>query len=625
MTLTQTALRSYDKNMNSLKTQAVNLVLCLILLFSIGCTVPDSKPGVIPATSQPGPPHSRKMQTPPYEGGGAVIFVLDQIGAGTPVNAVDRVVGIFAENDAALNVALKPPDLFDDQNADTKELSYFSDAGIIDTSIDGNSIAWMKPETSPASPEYKMLTASLVKTRDQLKYLFGSPIFACFVPPSAINEANYGAIQDSGLKVICYEDTDVFRPSIKPVSWTGTFDAGGLYRLPIVGKIDFSQNSDTSIKLLDAAKQSINNLGVAIIEIPITSVLDGNNKPDPARLSQLSNLIKPFHQLGVITTLENWYGYITGCPPESAGIKRPLPPYNGGPVIVFRLDDVAKGYREEVVQEIIKLFQRNGVPLDCGVVSNINGTESYEIPWLKKYVDENAVGISVHGYDWTFYQLDISKNYLRQIVDTPCIDVNTAKAEAAKARVSYEELKFKLIQARCKYLKYFGINPVSFTVPTDYYDELGYKAIQDAGYKVFSVHRSVETYPSNTPVDFNGRTDLAKGMYRIPTASDVCAWYNCKWTDVINLDKPMKQQDYCIYIDAFGESQEYNDYGITICSTMTSLGVAAVSLHPECFIDKDGKVDMAKLEKVDTIVKWIKSFATIMTFEQWYRYRIGDK
>jgi hypothetical protein len=623
--LTQTASRSYDTTMHPVAKRSVNLTLGLALLFSIACTPPGPKPDVIPATVKPNPAHSRKMQTPPYEGGGAVIFVLDQIDVSRPGDAVNQVIRVFAKNDAALNVALRPPDLANDGNAYTRELSYFSDAGIIDTDIDGHSITWMSPGTSPGSPEYKMFTAGLVKTRDQLKYLFGSPIFACLVPPAAINEVNYGAIQDSGLKVICYYDTDALQPSIKPVSWSGRLDAGGLYRLPIVGKIDFSQNSDTSVELLAAAKQSINNLGVAVIEIPITSVLDGNNKPDPTRLLQLSELIKPFHQLGTITTLESWYRYITGCPPESAGIKRPLPPYNGGPVIVFRLDDVAKGYREEVVQEIIKLFQRNGVPLDCGVVANANGTESYEIPWLKKYVDENAVSISVHGYDWTFYQLDISKNYLLQIENTPCIDVNTARAEAEKAKVSYEELKFKLVQARCKYLKYFGINPVSFTVPTDFYDELGYKAIQDAGYKVFSVHRSLETCPSIDPVDYNCRTDLAKGMYRIPTASDVCVWYNCKWTDVINLDKPMKQKDYCIYIDAFGESQEYNDDGITICSTMTALGVAAVSLHPDCFIDKDGKPDMAKLEKVDAIIKWIKSFATIMTFEQWYRYRIGDK
>jgi hypothetical protein len=565
------------------------------------------------------------MQTLSYEGGDAVIFILDQIDDNKLENALGPIIRVFAENDVSLAVAVKAPGQGNNEDANTRELTYFSDAGIIDTSIDGHSITWMKSQTPSASPEYKMFTAGLVKTRDQIKYIFGSPVFACLLPPAAINEANYSALQDSGFRVICYDDADALPPSIKPVLWSGKSDTGGLYRLPIVGQIDFSPESDTSTKLYDAAKQSINNFGVAVIEVSITSILDGNKKPDPAKLLQLSTLIKSYKELGTITTLENWYRYITGCSPDSVGIKRPLPPYNGGPVIIFRLDDVSKGNREEVVQEIIKLFKKNGVPLDCGVVSNANDTESYEMPWLKQYVDENAVGISVHGYDWTFYQLDISKNYLKQIEDNPCINVNAAKAEAEKAKLSYEALKFKLIQARCKYLKYFGVNPVSFTVPTDFYDELGYKAIQDAGYKVFSVHNSVEPCPSIQPVDYNCRIDPAKGMYRIPTASDMCIWYNCQWTDVINLDKPMKQKDYCIYIGALSESTEYNDFGIMICSTMSTLGVAAIGLHPDCFVDKYGKPDMAKLEKVDTIIKWIKSFATIMTFEQWYRYKIGDK
>lgn len=565
------------------------------------------------------------MQTLPYDGGKAIIFILDQINDNELEDALNQVIRVFGENDVSLTVAMKVPDQENNKDANTREVTYFSDAGIIDTSFDGNSITWMQSQTSPTGPEYKMFTASLVKMRDQLKYMFGSPIYTCLLPSVAIQEANYGALQDSGFRVICYDGAAALSPSIKPVSWSGMLDAGGLYRLPIVGKIDLSQKSDTSIKLFDAAKQSIDNLGVAVIELPFTTILDGSNKADPAKLLQLSILIKSYHQLGTVTTLEDWYQYITGCPPDATGVKRPLPPYNGGPVIIFRLDDISKGNREEVVQEIIKLFQRNGVPLDCGVVSNANGTDSYEIPWLKKYVDENVVGISVHGYDWTFYQLDITKKYLDRLADNPCIDVNAAKAEQEKAKVSYEELKFKLAQARCKYLKYFGVYPVSFTVPTDFYDELGYKAVQDAGYKVFSVNRTVEPCPSTVPVDYNCHIDLANGMYRIPTGSDMCIWYNCKWGDVVNLDKPMKQKDYCIYIDAYGESQEYNDFGITVCGGMSALGVAAVGLHPDCFTNAYGKPDTAKLEKLDTIVKWFKSFATIMTFEQWYRYRIGDK
>ena len=625
--MTSKVSRSYDNNMNSLAMRLTNLFLCLALLLSIGCAAAPATPDVIPAISQSTPAaHTRKLQTPPYEGGGAVIFVLDQVNDDKLIDAVDQIIRVFAENDVSLDIAVKPPAKSYGLNENIQELTYFSDAGIIDASIDGHSVTWLDAQVSPTGDEYKVFTAGLVLIRDQLKYIFGSPVYTCLLPATAINEANYKALQDSGFKVISYSGSDVLKPSTKPVNWSGQIDAGGLYRLPVVGKVDLSQKSDTSTLLYDAVKQNINSYGVAVIELPVTSVLDVNNKTDPAKLLQLSDLVKSYRELGDITTLENWYQYVTGCPPDTIGVKRPLPPYNGGPVIIFRLDDVAKGYREEVAQEIIKLFQRNGVPLDCGVVSNVDGTESYEMPWLKQYVDDNVVGISVHGYDWTFYQLDIKQNYLTHLEENPCINVYAAKAEAEKAKVSYEELKFKLIQARCKFLKYFGINPVSFTVPTDFYDELGYKAIQDAGYKVFSVHRSVEPCPSSLqPVDYNCHIDLDNGMYRIPTATDMCGWYNCKWTDVINLDKPMKQKGYCIYVDAWGESIEYNDSGITICTTMNALGVVAIGLHPDCFVDKYGKPDMAKIEKVDAIIKWCKSFATIMTFEQWYRYKTGDK
>jgi hypothetical protein len=565
------------------------------------------------------------MATPSYAGGGAVIFVLDQISYGSSQDAINKVIGVFAENDAPLNVALRAPIDAIKSNAIAKELTYFSDAGIIDTSIDGYSIDWLKSQAANESTEYKTLTASLIKTRDQVKYVFGSPAFACILPSMALNEPNYRALQESGFKVACSKDSYALHPSTKPVSWSGEISANGLYRLPIVGTIAFGPGTESSNILISDIKKSLNGLGVAVVELQLTSVLDSNNKADSIKLAQLKSLITSCSQFGDITTLENWYFYITGCPPDATGIKRPLPPYKGGPVIIFRLDDISKGNREEVVQEIIKLFQRNGVPLDCGVVSNVNGTDSYEIPWLKEYVDQNAVGISVHGYDWTFYQMDISKKYLEHIEDNPCINVNTARAEGEKSKISYEEVKFKLLQARCKFLKYFGIMPVSFTVPTDYYDELGYKAAQDAGYKVFSVQTVVEPCPSTEPVDYNCHIDLTRGMYRIPTGSDMCNWYNCKWGDVINIDKPMKQKDYCIYIGAFGVSQEYNDYAITICDLMSALGVVALGLHPDCFTNIDGKPDTAKLEKLDAIVKWFKSFATIMTFEQWYRYRIGDK
>ncbi len=619
--------RSYDRNVHHIKQLLINLVLCFSLLLSINCAAAPVKTDIIPAASQPiQSPHVRKLTTPPYAGGGGVIFVLDQISDSIPRDALGSVIRLFAENNAPLTVAVKPTNLENTLDVTIKDLSYFADAGIVDISIDGYSLDWLRFQTTSTSQEYSRMVASLVKARGQVKYAIGSPPFACILPAGAVNEANYLALQESGFKILCSPDADTLPPSVKPVSWPGEIAAGGLYRLPIAGTFAFSPVPEPFTALMADVKKSINGLGVAVIEIQLPSILDSNNKIDSAKLAQLKELIKSCGTLGAVTTLENWYYYITGCPPDAAGVKRPLPPYDGGPVIIFRLDDVSRGNREEAVQEIIKLFQRNGVPLDCGVVSNAGGTDSYEIPWLKKYVDENAVGISVHGYDWTFYQLDITKKYLAHIEDNPCINVNAAKAEAEKAKISYEDLKFKLLQARCKFLKYFGVMPVSFTVPTDFYDELGYKAIQAAGYKVFSVHRLEELCPSTgQPCDYNCHTNLTEGMYRIPTATDLCNWDYCKWGDVINLDKPMAQKDYCTHIDAWGESIEYNDYGITICSTMNALGVAAIGLHPDGFIDKDGKPDMAKLEKVDAIIKWFKSFATIMTFEQWYRFRTGEK
>jgi hypothetical protein len=614
------------RNVNFNILKFLNLFLCLAIIFALGCSAAPATPVVNPAISQPaGSPHVRKLMTPSFSGGGAVIFVLDGINNSNLKDPVDQVIRIFGENNAPLDIAVKPPEKGGEYNTVTGQLAYYSDAGIIDVSTDGNTIGWWKFSSPPSGIEYDRLVAGLVNTRNQVRQTFGTFPYTCLLPPGAINEANYRALQDSGFKVLCSLNTDSLKPSVMPVSWSGNIEAGGLYRLPIIGTVSPEVGTAQTPKLLAEARTSIDALGVAVIQIDISSLIDSGGKIDTAVVTQLNEIVKACQELGDVTTLESWYGYISECPLDATGIKRPLPPYVAGPIIIFRLDDVSKGYREEVVQEIIKLFQRNGVPIDCGVVSNANGTDSYQIPWLKKYVDQNSVGLSVHGYDWTFYQLDISKLYLKHIDENACINVNTARAEADKAKISYQELKYRLMQARCKFLKYYGIIPVSFTVPTDYYDSLGYEAIRDAGYKVFSVHRTMEPCPSNVPVDYSCHIDLDKGMYRLPTSSDLCTWYQCRWDTVVNIDKPMAQKDYCVYVDAWGESQEYNDFAIATCTDMNALGVAVVSLHPDCFADKDGNPDMAKLEKVDTIIKWFKSFATIMTFEQWYRYRIGDK
>jgi hypothetical protein len=373
--------------------------------------------------------------------------------------------------------------------------------------------------------------------------------------------------------------------------------------------------------------KSLESLGVAVIEIQPASFLGQNNRADTAKLALLANLLKSCQSICEVTTLESWYQYASSLISTTPCMQKPLPLYDGGTAIVFRLDDVSKGYLEDIVQEIIKLFQQNGVPLDCGVVAFANGYDSFKIPWLKQYFDKGAVGISVHGYDWTYYQLDTTGEFrsLRKMEDNPCINLATARLEAPSDNQTYLGIKSKLLKARAEYLKYFGCIPESFTVPTDFFDETGYRAVQNAGFKVFSTQINTEPHPSSAyPVNYFGNKDI-NGMYRLPTASDVCIWDNCTWQSVFDISKQASIQNYCKYHGAWDELLKYNDLAVMLCTGLDELGVAAIGIHPSCFVDEHGKPDIAKLEKLDKIIKWCKSFATIMTFDQWYRYKTERK
>jgi hypothetical protein len=44
------------------------------------------------------------------------------------------------------------------------------------------------------------------------------------------------------------------------------------------------------------------------------------------------------------------------------------PAFTGAPSVIFRMDDVAKGWNELAVEQIIKLFGKNSVPLDVGII-----------------------------------------------------------------------------------------------------------------------------------------------------------------------------------------------------------------------------------------------------------------
>jgi len=577
--------------------KSIQLILAVFVLLSSACAGinPQNITGV-PPNLLASEAHVRKLDTPPYNGGEAVIFILEQ----PDIKGLSYAVGVdiirvFGSSNVPLNLALGPG-IVDAESTFISEYIDYLDAGIIDVSIDGYSLPWLSQQASGSSPSYIELKSGLVKSREQFKHYFGQAPACCVFPSVAFNETNYNLLDQSGFKVLCSPNSANFSPSSQPTNWSGQVDPGGLYRLPIIGSFE------SSTDLLALARRSIDSTGVACIQILPAALQGKDGKVDPAKLTQLSTLIKSCQKLGQITTLENWYKY-NSLSAVASNKERPLPPYSGGPVIIFRLDDVSKGYLEDVVQEIIKLFQSNAIPVDCGVVSNASGADSYKIPWLKQYFDQNSVGISVHGYDWTYYQLDTIRSSL-----------------------SYDDIKSKLITARHRYLEYFGINPVALTVPTDYYDETGYRAVDDAGYKIFATQIGVEPHPSiNNTVDYFGKSDPT-GMYRIPTASDVCAWDNITetWKDTFVINQQSKLQDYCGEIQP-GNEQYYNDFTTMLCSTLSETGVVAIGIHPSCFVGKDGKPDKAKLEKLNQIVKWSKSFATIMTFEQWYRYKTGDK
>jgi hypothetical protein len=560
------------------------------------------------------------METPPYGGGEAVIFILDNVADASLMDTADKIIRIFGENNVPLNMALAPPIPNIKTYDPIHPVDYF-DVGIIDISIDGYSLPWLPQQASSSSPSFIELKSSLIKAREQFKHYFGQAPVSCIFPTAAFNETNYNLLQQSGFKVICSPNSASFSPSIQPTNWSGKVDPDGLYRLPIVGSVE----SDTD--LLGLARRSIDNMGVACIQIQPAALQGKDGKVDPSKLAQLSVLINSCQKLGQITTLENWYKY-NSLASASLNKERPLPPYSGGAVIIFRLDDVSKGYLEDVVQEIIKVFQANGVPVDCGVVSNAGGVDSYKIPWLKQYFDQNSVGISIHGYDWTYYQFDTTRELLsqRSQQDNPCINWAAIQRDILTENLTYMGIKNKLFLARALYLAYYEVNPVSLTVPTDFFNEVGYKAINDAGFKVFSTQISSEPHPSvEYTVDFSGKRD-PNGMYRVPTAIDICAWGdNCTWGDLIDLGKKAAIKDYCKYHDVFQDVYGYNDYAWSICATLEKVGAAAIGIHPSCFVDKYGKPDRQKLEKLDSLIKWFKSFSTIMTFDQWYRYKLADK
>jgi len=514
-------------------------------------------------------------------------------------------------------VALPP--LPDNGNySDFIYLRNFVDAGSINVCLDGNSLIWLDAETSRNSSAYRNLRDDLRKVREEFRMFFGNAPSACILPEMYFTEINYAVLQDADFKVVTAANVAEIGSYREMVSWTGKPDSEGLYRLPVVSVVDYSLPapkkgrvnvalnatllSAVDNKVLDAVQQNVLQWGVAVVEILPSTFLNIDGKVDPARITQLESLIKLLKRKGDLTTADDWYNYIARWSATGAAANRIVPSYSGGPAVIFRLDDVALGWHEDVVQEVLLLFEKNGISIDLGVVSNVDGGDSYAMPWLKDYVNRGIAGISVHGYDWDFYEFD-----------------------TAQSRADYADIKFRLHKARDSYSQYFGVNPVAMTVPTDSWDRVGYLAVQDSGFRIFSTHITEEPNPSIDLVDVDGRKDPS-GMYRIPTSSDVCEWDDNRqvWGDVIDISKVAAITDYCRYYQAY-EDMYYNEICTTTCSLLGYLGVAAITIHPDAFLTDDGIVDKEKLSRIQPILDWVKKQATVTTFEAWYNHRSGRK
>jgi len=588
--------------------------LSLILVIITACSSLPALPAVQePATAPDQQPHIRKIPTTPYVGNReAIVLTISQAGEQNLHEAVDGIIREAGNNRVPIDVALPPlPD-----NGNYNDLIYlrnFFDAGAINICFDGNSVVWLDAETAKSSAAYENLKNNLIKYRKQFSQFFGNAPASCILPEQNFVEVNYAVIKDAGFKVISTSSLPEINTYREMVSWSGRADKDGLYRLPVVATVDYSLPApkkgkvNTSLnasimagmdeQVQSAVDQSLLQSGLAGIEILPSTFLDYTGKVDPVRLEQLSVLIKSMERKGDLTTADDWYSYVSRWSATATAGNRVMPVYKGGRAIIFRLDDVALGWHEDVDKEIIMLFEKNGVPIDLGIVSNVDGSDSFDMPWLKDYLAKGVVGISVHGYDWDFYELD------------------TAQSEA-----DYADIKFRLHKARDSYSKYFGLNPVALTVPTDSWNKTGYLAVQDAGFKIFSTHITEEPNPSVDLVDVEGRKDTS-GMYRIPTSSDVCEWDETKlaWGDVIDISKPAGITDYCKYYAAYEDLVE-NEICTGTCSLLNYLGVAAITIHPDAFLDADGKADKEKLAQIEPIITWAKQQATITTFEQWYNY-----
>ncbi len=622
-------LMNYRKALRSLQ-----LLSFISVIFLVSCSTTPSA-AVIETTPQTPDTQTmqisnqeiqidRKIDTPLFPGGPAIIFRMDDAAKGWNEKTVEKIIRLFGKYNVPLDVGIIPHA----NGKDSYEIPFlkrYLNAGIINLSIHGNQHIDKEFDTSQSGTTYEALKADLIKAREQLKQYYGVAPISFTVPYDYFNESGYNAVRDAGFKIFSTQKSVEFSPSIYPVDYSGKKDDNGMVRLCTVSDVA-KWNADKqqwenilSISPGNDLSQSIDwglkNLDVAVIGVHPEAFLDDNNNPDPAKLGQLEDIIKAARKLATITTFKQWYqfAYVLVIGPPHMRQKE-TPPYHGGHAIIFRMDDAQKGFLEDTVEQIIKIFQKLNVPLDVGVMPRATNIRSYYLPFLLKYLDAGVIDISMHGYRNTFGEFDtdlsgatyeeLDKDLRRCFVDA------YGQSTYNPTRTYYQELYSGLKAARADFLHYFGVAPVAFTVPYDYFNEEGYKAVQDAGFKIFSSQEYIDTNRNAImPVDFFGHYDK-NGMYRLTTVSDVADWdqAQCRWGDIKILTAPDDDLHYSIKW-AFDNQR---------------LGVAVIGIHPQAFVDMSNRPDPAKLEKLEKIVKYIidhlNTYGEIVTFQSWYKY-----
>jgi len=624
--------------MRKMFTKAVLTLVTILILMSFitaataGCNTTQNKPIPQPSPSGQQQPAQtvqfmRSTSTPPYTGTPAVIFRMDDVAKGQNEDVTERIIRIFAKNNAPLDVGIIPHS--NGQNSyEIPFLRTYLDTGIIDINMHGNRHVVSEFDTANSNQNYQTLKTDLITARSQFQQYFGSAPVAFTIPYDFFSADGYKAIQDAGFKIFSTQKAAEPCPSIQPLDSTCKEDLNGMSRLCTVidvAKWDATKqqwgdifSTDLNNELFYSIDWGFKNLGVAVVGIHPQAFLNDKGTADNDKLNKLDAIVKAVRQRNSITTFDAWYKFATTAfimPPHVRASK--TPPFNGGPGIILRLDDVERGIYEDTVEEMIKVFQRNGVPMDVGVLPFASGHISYNVPFLLKYLDAGVIDITVHGYRHTFaeFNTDISGASFDKLDQAlkPCFENAYGQISYTPVRTYYEDLKLGLIVTRERYKRYFGMYPVTFTIPNDFFNIDGYRAVQDAGFKIFSAQELIEEHPSATvPVDFYGRPD-ANGMYRLPAFGSISDWdsLHCKFGDILTLEDP-----------------DDNLYESITYSLKSTLNIAVIYLHPQAFVDNYSKPDPVKLKKLDKIVKYIIDhkhiFGPIITFQSWYEWRTGQ-